>query len=215
MRVSEMITIMRERMIDQATAVDTDDSVLFDWLQQAYLRIQRQSNYWGFLHSRGLIFSSTSGTFSYSLPTIREIDRRTMYSVLDGSSVKLPLFNGNYSFWVEENRHSVIPTAQPLQLIEAPNNNWILYPTPNNIYHVYGDYWSQPDVFIDEDDEPIWHEDFHNLVWLTALATGIPRTIEDRYAESARAELVANIPSILTEFQRRYLPDFKGLSVRF
>lgn len=199
-------------MADENTPYDTaEDPVLFDWLQQAYLRIQRQSNYWSFLHSRGLIFSTVADTASYSLPLVRDIDVRTTYALADGSSIRIPLFKGCYRFWVEEERYSIIPSSQPLELIEAPYDSWILYPTPDGIYHIYGDYWGQPDTFDDENAEPIWHEDFHNLVWLVALGTGVPRTLEKHFAESAVAEAASNIPSIMTEFQRRYLSDFRGM----
>jgi hypothetical protein len=210
MNVSEMMSNLRDRMLDTTDPEDAVDPVLLLWLNQAYLRIQRQSLYWSFLHNRGLVFSSVADppTHTYSLPLIRTIDQRTVYATSDGGSDNFPLFRGDYGFWVEEQRYGMVASGQPVQLIEAPKDSWILYPTPDAIYDVYGDYWSQPDTLASVNDEPIWADDLHDLVWLTALRIGIPRILEDRFAKSAVEEAASLVPSIMTEMQRRYLSGF-------
>ena len=214
MRVSEMYTVLRERMVDDVSPNETDSTVLLAWLNQAYLRIQRQSRRWSFLHNRGLIFSSVANKPDYSLPLVRDIDMPTVYAVKDGSSTRIPLCKGDYKFWVEEERYSTITASQPVQLIRGPNSSWILYPTPSAVWHVYGDSWNQPDTFVGDNSEPIWDKDFHDLVWLVTLIVGTPRTTEIQFAESAVAEAQTNIPSIMLEFQRRYLPGFSGMRQR-
>jgi hypothetical protein len=211
MNVSEMMSNLRDRMLDSSDPPDTIDPVLFLWLNQAYLRIQRQSLYWSFLHNRGLIFSSVADTHTYSLPLIRTIDQRTVYATSDGDSDNFPLFRGNYGFWVAEQRYGAVSSSRPDQLIEAPNDSWILYPTPDAIYDVYGDYWSQPDTFDDVDAVPVWASDLHDLVWLTALQVGIPRILEDRFSKSAVKEAADFVPGMMVEMQRRYLSGFRGI----
>lgn len=211
MQVSTMMSILRDRMVDNIHEEDTSDSVLLQWLGQGYLRIQRLSQYWSFLHNRGEIFSSVASTSTYSLPLIRTIDQRTTYSTSDGGSDRIILCKGSYRFWVAEERYSAITASRPVQLIEAPNDKWILYPTPDAIYDIYGDYWSQPDTFSGKTSEPVWADDLHDLVWLVTLGTCIPRAYEKHFAESAIAEANANIPSVLLELQRRYLSGFKGM----
>lgn len=211
MKVSEMMTVLRERYVDSIEPEsDSQPFVLFQWLNQAYLRIQRQSQYWSFLHSRGLLFSSVAGTASYDL-TYRYIDQSTTYAIKDGTINRVPLYKGDYRFWVEEERSSAVTPGQPSYLIDAPGDSWILYPTPSAVWHVYGDAWDNPDTFDNEDSEPIWDAEFHDLVWLVALSTGIPRTMEKQFAESAVVEAQSNIPSIMQEFTRRYLSEFRGM----
>lgn len=210
MKVSEMMATIRERMVDRADPEDITSTVLFDWLNQAYLRIQRQSYFWSFLHSRGLIFSSVADTTTYSLPLVRTIDCSTTYAIQDGSSTRIPLHRGDYRFWIEENRYAAITTSQPCQIIEAPDDDWILYPTPNDVYAVYGDYWSQPSAFTNNASEPVWAEDLHPLVWMIALQTSLQRTQEQHFVESAVVEVTSNIPTMMDEMYRRYLSGFRG-----
>lgn len=211
MTVTEMYAVLRERMDDAVLPYERDDEVLFQWLQQAYLRIQHQSHYWSFLHNRGLIFSSVANTASYSLPAIREIDLGTTYVVQDGSTVRTPLYKGDYRFWAEEERNGVITPSQPQLLIKGPNSTWILYPTPSAIWHVYGDSWAQPDLFDDGASEPIWDADLHSLVWMVAAVSTIPGTELKLFAESTLAEISSSIPGMMQEMRRRYLSDFRGL----
>lgn len=212
MNVTEMYAVLRERMVDAVLPYESEDSALFQWLQQAYVRIQQQSPHWEFLHNRGLVLTTTANKASYVLD-VNAVDYRSLYAVKVGTTARTPVCKGDYRHWVSLEQSGSVPTGQPQLLIRAPNHSWIVYPTPSESWKIYGNFWTQPDLFLDGESEPIWDADLHSLVWMVALSTSIPRALEvdARYKDAAAAELTAGIRSMLQELYRRYLPSFRGL----
>jgi len=209
--VSAMYDVLRERMRDDTDPYQTSDAVLFQLLQQAYLRIQRHSPYWSFLRKTcELLFTTVADKTLYNLP-YRDIDADTVYATLSGSSTSIPLYRGDYRFWAQERRHGVTSTGQPTWLIDAPGDSWIVHPTPSAVWSIYGDAWSHPDTFVDDYSEPVWDEDLHDVVWMTALTTAATRGLSKQFSEASTAEVLTTIPGMVQEMYRRYLTDFQGM----
>jgi hypothetical protein len=179
--------------------------------------IQRQSQQWRFMHQRGLFFTTTSGVETYAVKNVREIADHSLYYRRPGVTAQHPVTILSYEDWSLEQQSGVLRNGAPLFLVENPDHTWRPYPTPDGVYNFYADWWLRAAEMADTNAEPIWGEEYHEILLydVLELAAGlepeenIPGS--DRTQKSARAMLMLAesakfLPGLRRAFAARYLP---------
>jgi hypothetical protein len=179
--------------------------------------IQRQSQQWGFMHQRGLFFTTTAGVENYTVGSVREIADHSLYYRRPGLTAQHPVFILSYEDWSLEQQSGVGRDGPPLFLVENPDHTWRPYPTPDGVYNFYADWWLRPSEMANIDAEPIWDEEFHEILLYDVLElaanlepeeriTGTDRTQKGSRAMLMLAESAKFLPGLRRAFAARYLP---------
>lgn len=77
-------------------------------------------------------------------------------------------------------------TGQPRYFSVKPDGTLVLYPTPDDVYVLIGQYVTSPQTLADDADAPEMPARFHDLIWLTALVDFC--IFEETYNQHARWE---------------------------
>jgi hypothetical protein len=79
-------------------------------------------------------------------------------------------------------------TSKSRVITVKPNKNLFLWPIPNGIYTVNGQYFMQPDIMTDDSDIPIFPSNFHlAIVWRALMFYGANLAANEAYSHG-RAE---------------------------
>ena len=70
-----MVTKIRLAMGDEVEPYVVSTQTIFEWLSDAYLRIQIEFDQWKFFHNRGLILTTVNGIAEYTLISVKEISK--------------------------------------------------------------------------------------------------------------------------------------------
>lgn len=212
MTAAEMVGKLRLAMGDEVEPYRVSTQVIFQWLSDAYLRIQVASDQWKFFHNRGLILTTTVDTAEYILSNIKEIDRDSVYCVKSGETVRFPMCFMEYDEWVAEQQINLQLGGNPRFLIPLPNRNYRVEPVPTAVWEVYGNVWYRPAGFMSLTDEPIWDETYHDLVVWEALKVASMEWADDRRVARMQANLAANLTPMRRAFNYTYLESKRGAS---
>ena len=128
MNVSEMINKLRIAMGDDVASYVVSSQTLFQWLSDAYLRIQLEYDQWKFFHKRGLILTTQANVAEYSLSNVREISKYSVYCNKVGESARLPLFYMEYETWVNEQQVNLQRAGDPTFFIRLPSGKYRIEP---------------------------------------------------------------------------------------
>lgn len=194
--------------ITEPYQISTDQLYLL--LQGAYMGIQRKSTQWKFFHKRGLFFQTVVGKEDYIKAGVGYINPDSIYMVEAGLTQRLPLCIKEYKDWVVEQTAAVINPQTPLYLIHTPPFTWKVEPIPNKVWAIYADYWTIPAEFTSASDEPIWAEEFHEIVLLEAMKTASMLRPETKEALLMTAQVATLLPSLNRSFANRYLDTTIG-----
>ena len=209
MTALEMITKLRIAMGDDVEPYAVPSNTIFQWLSDAYLRIQIEFDQWKFLHQRGLIFTTTAGVAEYNTFNIREIKGSSVFCKKSTELARYPMCLYSYDDWVREEQVNAQSSGHPLYLILLPNGNYRVEPDPTEAWEIWGDIWYNPMGFTDLQDSPIWDETFHDLVVWEALKLAALEWPDNKKAARMQANLTINLPSMRRAFNYRYL-ETKG-----
>lgn len=210
MIVSEMLRRLRVVLRDSEEPYQISTDQLYLMLQSAYMDIQIKSKQWKFFHQRGKLFTTTLITDDYTIPNVRTIDYQSIYTIQDGTTARYPLCIKDYSTWVYEETTGVDYSGVPIYLIKLPNFNYKIEPLPTTPWSVYGDYWLIPAEFSGQSDEPIWAEEFHEIVLLKAMEVASMLKPDGREAKLITTQFVTRLPVLWRAFVNLYLPSAKG-----
>lgn len=209
MNAGEMVTKLRIAMGDDIEPYVVSSQTIFEWLSDAYLRIQTEYTQWKFFHKRGLIFTTKVGVAEYNLSRIKDIKKDSVYCTKVGESTRFPLYYFDYDTWVSEEQVNLQRAGNPLYFIKLPNGKYRIEPEPTEVWQVWGDIWYKPAGFSDLTDEPIWDEFYHGLIVWEALKVAAMEWADDRRAARMKANLAVNLVPMRRAFNYEYL-DAKG-----
>lgn len=205
MNASEMVTKVRIAMGDDVEPYVVPTQTIFQWLSDAYLRIQIEFEQWKFFHSRGKILTTVAGIAEYSLYNVKEISKDSVYCNRVGQTVRFPMYFLDYDTWVLEEQINLQRAGDPRYLIKLPNNSYRIEPDPTEAWEVWGDVWYDPAGFETLQDEPIWDEKFHGLVVWEALKVAAMEWTDNKKTQRMQANLAVNLPSMRRAFNYEYL----------
>lgn len=209
MTAEEMVVKLRLAMGDEVEPYMVSTQTIFQWLSDAYLRIQIEYEQWKFFHSRGLIFQTVAGTAEYNLNNVKEIARDSVFCNRSGESTRFPLYFFEYDDWVLEQQINLQRAGNPQYFIKLPNGNYRIEPVPTEVWEVWGDVWYKPAGFYGLQDQPIWAEEYHGLVVWEALKVAMLEWPDNKKAQRMQANLTVNLPPMRRAFNYEYL-ESKG-----
>lgn len=205
MTVEDMVKKLRIMIGDDVEPYFVSTPVIFEWLADAYLRIQMEYEQWKFFHRRGKLFTTQPGVENYTLTGIRVVDENSLYIVRVGDTIKYPLQKQEYGVWQIQETVTAKLQGNPRFLIEAPGGEYKVSPVPTELWEVWGDCWYNPVPFELGTDEPVWDEAFHSLVVWEALKVAAMEWPDDKKAQRMQANLAVNLPTMRRAFNYKYL----------
>ena len=205
MNVLEMVTKVRIAMGDDVEPYVIPTQTIFQWLSDAYLRIQIEYEQWKFFHKRGLILTTIPGTAEYSLHNIKEISKDSVYCNKPGEATRFPMYFLEYDTWVLEEQVNLQRAGDPRYLIKLPNDKYRVEPDPTEVWQLWGDVWHCPTSFENIYEEPIWDEKFHGLVVWEALKVAALEWTDNKKTQRMQANIAVNLPPMRRAFNYEYL----------
>jgi hypothetical protein len=177
---------------------------IIQWVRDANRRILDHSEYWSFLHRRGIFATLTSGEASFIAPS--SVDRCSLFAVKQGSTVRIPIYLMPYKWWVQQERSMAAVSGQPLHIFQTINDGWMAWPTPNAAYTISGDWWELGEDLVDPTDEPIWDERFHPLLKWEAVRMFALENADAEGMPQLMPRVDAALPEMWRRFTKKYLP---------
>lgn len=210
MNAGTMVEKLRIAMGDDVEPYLVPTQTVFQWLSDAYLRIQIEYEQWKFLHSRRLILTTIPGTAEYALSSlVEEIKRNSVYAVKSGSITRYPMHFYEYDTWVMEEQINLQLAGDPRYLIKLPNNSFRVEPDPTEVWNIYGDVWLKPAGFTSLTDTPLWAEKYHYLVVWEALKVAMLEWPDNKKSQRMQATIAVNLLPMRRAFNYEYL-ESKG-----
>ena len=209
MNAGEMVAKLRIAMGDEMEPYMVSTATIFQWLSDAYLRIQVEFDQWKFFHNRGLILTTVIGTSNYTLANVKEISRNSVYTNKVGELPRFPMYFMDYQEWVLEEQINLQQVGNPRYLIELPNGDYRVEPDPTEEWEIWGDVWYKPAGFVDLTSEPIWDEKYHSLVVWEALKVAALEFVDNPKTARMQANLAVNLVPMRRAFNYEYL-ETKG-----
>lgn len=204
-----MVEKLRLAMGDEIEPYIVSTQTLFQWLSDAYLRIQLEYDQWKFFHNRGLILTTVAGQSEYTIYSVKEISRDSVYCKRAAETARFPMYFMDYDAWVMDEQVNLQRAGDPHYLIALPNDSYRIEPVPTEVWQVWGDVWYQPAGFESLTDEPIWDEKFHGLVVWEALKLASLEWPDSKKAQRMQANIAVNLPTMRRAFNYEYL-EHKG-----
>ena len=162
MNAGEMVTKLRLAMGDEVEPYVVSTQTIFEWLSDAYLRIQVEFEQWKFFHTRGLILTTAAGTAEYTLTNVKEISKDSVYCNRIGETARYPMYLMEYEEWVAEEQINLQRAGNPMYFIRQPDDVYRIEPEPTEIWQVNGDVWYRPAAFTGLTDTPIWVSEYRD-----------------------------------------------------
>jgi hypothetical protein len=209
MIASEMVAKLRIAMGDEVEPYMVSTQTIFEWLSDAYLRIQIEYDQWKFFHSRDLILTTVAGRAEYELYNVKEISKDSVYCNKVGESTRFPMYFWEYDNWVAEEQVNLQMQGTPRYFISLPNGNYRIEPDPTEVWQIWGDVWYKPAGFEFLSDEPIWDEKFHSLIVWEALKVASMEWPDSKKAQRMQANIAVNLVPMRRAFNYEYL-ESKG-----
>jgi len=172
------------------------------WVRNAYSSLQSEQRFWRFHHRSGEMFSLSAGVSTATVPGIKHILKDSFVGRnAGGSSWCLQYLD--YQEFRQANRLRLTVSGTPIYLTWKPSEEFEVFPTPRESITVLGDWFIANDVMEINSDEPIWAEDFHEiLVWMAlrdyATAYDVPELLP---------RVDTTLPQMTRQFKNRYLDD--------
>lgn len=209
MTAAEMVVKLRLAMGDEVEPYVVSTQTIFEWLSDAYLRIQIEFDQWKFFHNRGKILTTIAGTAIYTLTNVKEISKNSVYCNRPAQTTRYPMYFMEYNDWVAEEQVNMQRAGDPMYFIALPNDTYRIEPDPTEIWEVWGDVWYKPAAFTGLTDSPIWNSKYHSLVVWEALKVAALEWPDNKKAQRMQANLLVNLVPMRRAFNFEYL-DSKG-----
>jgi hypothetical protein len=182
------------------------------WVQQAYGRVQRHSHFWKFHFNTGLFITTSDGVQDYTKANVRDLQEESLKVRHQSAVGWSPLRMMPWEEYQSNFKLVVAAEGQPVWIIPKPDatttdvRTFRLYPTPSDVFEVWADWYSTNDTLSVDTDEPIWHEDFHDiLVWMALSKFASEYEVPDLLDRRIKEEL----PPLMQAFYHRYLPQIR------
>ena len=187
-----------------------------DWAKSAYENIQNKYPHWEFLRF-DFSFPTVAATATYA-PTDAGVGltEHTKW-VRDSLRIYLTATGVNDEQWL-----TCIPWAtfrdtrlfganrsvsgRPTEFAVRPNQSIVLWPTPDAVYTVVGEYFKRPQVMSADADEPVFPREFHMAIaWRALVLYGGFESASEAYSRA-----VIEYNEIMAKLEIDQLP---GISV--
>lgn len=173
-----------------------------NWVKKAYSSLQNEQRYWRFHHRSGEMFSLPSGVKTAEVAGVKNVLKDSFIGRnAVGNSWCLTYLD--YQDFRQANKLRLTTVGTPIWITRLPSEEFEVFPTPNAAITVFGDWFSANDVMEVNSDEPVWDEDFHEiLVWMAlrdyATAYDVPELLP---------RVDTTLPQMTRQFRNRYLDD--------
>lgn len=186
------------------------------WVAQECLRIQLETPRWDFLHKRGKFLTVVINKDSYKKSGVRRIDEDSFYYIQSGQTQHLPLIMRSYDWWQLQERDGVTSqSSTPDAMIEAPGDEWILWPTPIKAGAVYGDWQIDPCQLINADDRPPWDCQYNPMLVWGVISLYAAEFAGEGSAAKLQARARRMLPTFRNAFDDEYRLPVEGASTLF
>ena len=188
------------------------------WVAGLYQDIQFLSPRWSFLHKRGKFLTVVANKYSYKKPQVREVDLDSFYFIKTGETARTPLTYRTYEWWKHEEQYldaASNTSPRPIELVDGPGEEWILWPTPTAAGAIYGDWSSEPEQLLAADDKPVWEPRYNDLLKWGALRMYASEFSGEGSGSKLLARFNARFPVLWNAFTRDYLPPTEGAPALF
>jgi hypothetical protein len=150
---------------------------LIDWINMAYVDIQNTHVEWEFLR-KDLAFNTIADTQNYVKTGIGlsdfgewSLDSMRVYLAATGigqeqylNPVPWDEFRNAFLFGATRTQ-----TGVPVYIAQKPDRSLILFPIPNDVYTVNGEYFREPHELVLDVDEPLFPSKYHMVIVWRAL----------------------------------------------
>jgi hypothetical protein len=183
---------------------------IVSWVATAYEDIQDDSTGWNFLRF-DFSFQTIATTSTYlpsavALPELNKwkADSLRAYLTASGSSDEQWMTEWDWATFRDARQFGAIPSGRPFEFAIKPDESLVLFPTPDDVYTVTGEYWKRPQVMTANTDEPLFDQTFHMaIVWKAVMYYAADQGAAELYA-SAQNEY----RRIKDKMYFKYLPSF-------
>ena len=180
------------------------------WVQEEYLRIQLLSGNWEFHHKRGAFLNIVANKDTYTKKYVRRLAYESLYYTPAASTTRIPIIVQDYTWWQGQERTLTAASNQPLNLVEGPMDEWIIWPEPTVAGTIYGEWWLKPQELEKADDTPCWDTHYHMLLKWAVLKMYAAEFIGEGSYDKLQARINNIWPSLWAAFGRDYLPNFES-----
>lgn len=177
-----------------------------NWIATAYEEIQALHEDWQFLRA-DFTFPTIASTVAY-LPSAISLPEHAVWiddgmkiytnSVADEQRLKFfpwPDFRDIYQY-------GTVSSGRPQVASVKPDKSLALWPTPDAVYTVRGEYYKRPQEMTANGDEPLFPKRFHlAIVWRALMLYGAYESAPELFAHGA-----ANYGALLNELENDQLP---------
>lgn len=178
-----------------------------DWVSNAWDDIKIRHENWSFLRDE-FSFSTVSGQRSYTTSQAGitdfakwDLEHTKIYSSSVADEYLLTYVS--YDDFRKTYMMGQAATGKPAYYTIAPDKSMIVYPTPDDAYTIYGDYYKAGATLTDDDDEPDMPARFHMLIVYKALeAYGMYEAAQDALTRGNKEAM-----RIMMHLERDQLPD--------
>lgn len=156
---------------------------LLDFINEAWLYIQRKHEDWRFLR-KSASCTTVTGQYAYSPTTdfaltdfaywaldYENNDTFRNYVTSAGPRSEIYMIPIDYDDWRDRYQYGAIryTYTRPLEIALAPNNSLVVGPTAIEGYTILGDYYSIPTEMVNATDTPSMPEQFHWAIIYKAM----------------------------------------------
>jgi len=181
------------------------------WAQEEYLRIQRLSSHWEFHAKRGKFLTVQADRNSYTKRGIRETKDGSFYFLKSGSTARYPLSVKSYDWWLAQEQVGISTTSStPSILIDGPEDEWLLWPTPSTAGTVQGAWLIEVDTLENADDVPCWEAQYHFLIKWGVIELYAAEFAGEQSANKLLSRASRMLPPMMAAFKRKYLPSYRN-----
>jgi len=183
---------------------------IVDWVSTAYEDIQEESKAWMFLRfDFGFPTIAGSSTYLPSAVSLTEhirwkSDSLRAYLTSTGVSDEQQLVEWDWQTFRDVRLIGTIQSGRPTDFAIRPDESIVLWPTPDAIYTIVGEYWKRPQVMSANADEPLFDRSFHMaIVWKACMYYATDQGAAELYATSER-----EFKRVLRKIKRKYMTPF-------
>lgn len=172
-------------VVDQAGEYEK----VVSWISSAYEDIQNTNNMWNFLR-HNFTFSTILGVQDYTTASVSLPELATWQTGSEDFTVYLTTSDEQYLTYISWNDFKSIylfgsnrdQTGRPTVITVKPDRSVSLWPTPDDIYTITGEYFKKAQTMVANTSSPIIPSQFHMLiVWRALMFYGAFMAANEKY----------------------------------
>jgi hypothetical protein len=194
------------------SSVENQKGILADivtWVANADVAVQREASNWDFLYKTDFLVNTVIGVANYNRPTDYGVwDNKTFF--LDyGTANNQKLRSLDYRTYYNVYGNTTQVPEQPINYVRVPNDNLILYPTPDAAYALSANYWTTPVRMVLNTDTSVIPENFIRCIIARAkMYFAISEESDPVYQEAQK-----EFGEVLSELKSDQLPGWEGYRI--